>query len=105
MAVEPNIKTGIVTAVSVIAASAVIAFIGSGISKADSNMNSRMTEALRKSLLDSAVLCYSVEGAYPENITYLSDKYGIKYDKSRYIVNYRYVAANIRPDIIVIEKR
>lgn len=59
---------------------------------------------LERTLQESIVHCYCVEGRYPESLAYLQDNYGISYDKERYFVDYQPIAENIMPDITVIEK-
>lgn len=46
--------------------------------------------------------CYALEGAYPPDLQYLKDHYGLVYDESAFFVDYRPIAANIRPDYTVI---
>lgn len=66
--------------------------------------NEQRLEALRTSVDNSITLCYSIEGAYPENIEYLIEHYGVRYDKTKYIVHYDCFASNIRPNITIIER-
>ena len=61
-------------------------------------------EAVTRSVEDAVTLCYSIEGAYPEDMEYLAENYGVTYDKSSYIIHYDCFASNIRPTITVIEK-
>ncbi len=56
---------------------------------------------VRQSVVNGAVLCYSVEGVYPEDIGYLKDNYGVRYDEGKYLVHYRYIAADIMPAVNV----
>ncbi|MEG0687730.1 MAG: hypothetical protein RR466_03475 [Hungatella sp.] len=58
---------------------------------------------LEEAVTKATVLCYSIEGRYPPNITYLEDHYGIVIDQSRYSVIYTGFASNIMPDITVLE--
>ncbi len=60
--------------------------------------------ALRQSVENGISLCYSIEGSYPESIDYLSECYGVVYDKNKYIVHYECFADNIRPNVTVIAK-
>lgn len=59
---------------------------------------------LERTLQESIVHCYCVEGRYPQSLKYLQDNYGISYDKSRYFVDYQPIGENIMPDITVIER-
>lgn len=56
------------------------------------------------SVMNGALLCYSIEGEYPPDMQYLEDNYGIRYDTDEYIVHYSYFGANIRPSVTVTEK-
>ena len=59
-------------------------------------------ESLKKAVVQSAVHCYSVEGAYPDSLDYLKKHYGITWDESKYKVTYEIIAKNIRPEVKVI---
>lgn len=50
------------------------------------------------------VQCYASEGAYPPNLEYLADHYGLILDKERYIYQYDIFASNIMPEIIILDK-
>ncbi len=60
--------------------------------------------SVRESVENGITLCYAIEGAYPESIEQLTENYGVVYDPDRYIVHYERFAANIRPNVTVIEK-
>lgn len=64
----------------------------------------KRTESVYSTVMNGAVLCYSIEGEYPPSLDYLKENYGIKYDNDKYVVNYSYFGANIRPTVIVTEK-
>ena len=71
-------------------------------------------ESLKNAVVQSAVHCYSVEGAYPDSLDYLKkhytlsqlneiyQHYGITWDESKYKVTYEIIAKNIRPEVKVI---
>lgn len=61
--------------------------------------------AVTRSVQDAVTLCYAIEGAYPENIEYLKENYGLSYDSDSYIVHYDRFAANIRPQVVVLERK
>ena len=52
---------------------------------------------------NAALTCYAVEGAYPEDLSYLREYYGLAYDENRYFVSYDAFASNLLPDIYVTE--
>ncbi len=59
-------------------------------------------ESLQNAVVQSAVHCYSVEGAYPDSLSYLKKHYGLTWNEKKYKVSYEVVAKNIRPEIKVI---
>lgn len=69
-------------------------------------LNRRISEeslsVLEQSIRRGAVQCYALEGAYPENLAYLEERYGVSYDRKRYYVDYTYLASNLMPDITVL---
>lgn len=56
---------------------------------------------VREAVQNAAVMCYAVEGAYPQNLQYLKDNYGLAYDETRFFVFYDSFAANVVPEIRV----
>lgn len=54
-------------------------------------------EAVRQAM----ITCYAVEGAYPADIDYLKDNYGLAYNENEYFVYYDAFASNILPEIHV----
>ncbi len=61
-------------------------------------------ELLNQSVHRATIQCYAIEGAYPADLSYLEENYGIVYDKNRYGVEYGCFASNIMPSIVVYEK-
>jgi len=61
-------------------------------------------ELIVRAVSNAASTCYAVEGAYPADVQYLKDHYGLKYDEDRFGVYYDAFASNIAPTIIVTEK-
>ncbi len=59
----------------------------------------KLEDAVRR----AAVACYAAEGAYPPNVEYLIEHYGLTVDESRYIVHYDIFAENLMPDITVLD--
>lgn len=72
-----------------------------GISVRQSNAE---TEQVREAVKNAALACYAVEGAYPEELSYLQENYGLLYDSERYIIQYDAFAENLLPDIRVLER-
>lgn len=47
------------------------------------------------------IQCYASEGAYPPDLAYLSEHYGLILNEDKYIYEYDIFASNIMPDIII----
>ena len=45
-----------------------------------------------------------LNGAYPENLDYLTENYGLNYDSERYLIHYDCFAANVRPSVTIVER-
>lgn len=76
---------------------------------AASSWSSRSTkkqqELLTDALTQGTVQYYALEGYYPENLDDLVQKFNISYDSSRFLIDYRPVAANIMPEITVLARK
>ena len=59
-------------------------------------------ELVLQAVRSAALTCYAIEGAYPPDLQYLRDYYGIRYDRSRYVVSYDAFASNLMPEIRVM---
>lgn len=60
--------------------------------------------SIKDSISKAASLCYAAEGAYPENLDYLEENYGVRTEYEDFTVHYSYAGGNIPPDIIVAPK-
>lgn len=70
-----------------------------------SSADARELSALKTTLENSITMCYAVEGVYPESVEYLGANYGFIYDKEKYIIHYDCFASNIRPSVMILERR
>lgn len=61
-----------------------------------------MEKSLNKAVHQDIVHCYAVEGFYPPSLSYLEENYGLTYDKDKFFIDYRPIAANILPDVTII---
>jgi len=59
---------------------------------------------VRDAIRNAVLTCYAVEGAYPQDVEYLVENYGLAYDSDRFLIRYDAFASNIFPDIRVIVK-
>ena len=82
---------------------ALLAGVWALVSGVDSAHHGAEKQFVRDAVRNAALTCYAVEGAYPEDLQYLRDHYGLAYDASRYKVTYDAFASNLLPDIYVVE--
>jgi hypothetical protein len=74
----------------------VISFISVG----DQNSEEQL-HIQKRAIENAAVLCYALEGAYPPDIAYLEERYGLVVNRSKFIVRYDAFASNVKPEIAV----
>ena len=85
------------------AAAAVIAAVG--IDRSESAESAYMTSSLRQNIVRAAAMCYAAEGAYPEELSYLEENYGITVNEEKYTVHYSFAGSNISPEVTVTLKK
>ena len=61
-------------------------------------------ELVRGAVRQAMIACYAVEGAYPADVSYLKEHYGLAYNEDEYFVSYDAFASNILPEIHVTRK-
>lgn len=61
--------------------------------------------AVKNTIENGITLCYAIEGIYPPSAEYLSENYGVTYDREKYIVHYDCFADNVRPTVTVLERQ
>lgn len=74
------------------------------LSRVERGQRSEGKVQLEAALRRSAAACYAAEGAYPPNLAYLQEHYGIRFNEEDYTVIYEAVASNLMPDITVLER-
>ena len=77
----------------------------SGIQHLSKASLARQKESLESALSRSISQCYAVEGAYPPDITYLQEHYGLTYDSSLFLIDYISYGSNLRPEVTVLQKK
>lgn len=80
----------------------VIGIFLSGVRSISGTAAKQEADGLRRAVIRSAVLCYALEGFYPDTLAYLEDNYGITYDEDKYVVSYEVIGSNLMPDVMVI---
>lgn len=73
------------------------------------DMTSAQTEAqsaasVRTAVLDAAMQCAAVEGAYPARLSYLEEHYGLIVNHQDYAVTYEALASNVPPSVVVVPR-
>ena len=66
--------------------------------------NADAEESIRAAVQQSALQCYVVEGAYPPDLKYLEDHYGLRVNTTDYYVVYDAYAENQLPDVRVTKR-
>lgn len=77
---------------------------GYGLTVMDKKMNREEMQTLQNAVTRSVTTCYTLEGNYPQSLSYLKEHYGLHYDEDKYFVDYQPLGANIMPDITIIKK-
>ena len=100
-------KTGVrwMTVLSVSLFAAIMIWLIISVNNAAESADKSRSDAVYTTIMNSASLCYSIEGEYPPDIGYLEENYGVKIDRDKYVVHYEYFGANIRPTVTIIEKQ
>lgn len=60
--------------------------------------------SVRNAVLDAAMQCAAVEGAYPSSMKYLEEHYGLIVNSSDYAVTYEAFASNVPPSVVVVPR-
>lgn len=75
-----------------------------GLNNIQTSNEAEQARLLENSVTRSITACYALEGAYPPNIEYLTEHYGLVYDEDKYFIDYQYIGANLRPDVTIIKR-
>lgn len=65
----------------------------------------KQRESLEHALQRGIASCYAIEGIYPPDLEYLEEHYGLSYDENLFFVDYQPVAANLYPDVTILDRR
>ena len=90
---------------SVLVFGALLLWLLLGLNRAESVSAEQRLKTVKQSVMNGVVMCYSVEGYYPESVDYLKKNYGVEYDEKQYLVHYRYVSGDIPPTVMVYENK
>lgn len=81
-----------------------VAFLWQTTARLQSTSRREETELIRTAVRSAALTCFAVEGAYPSELSYLKEHYGLLYDEENYLIDYDAFASNLMPDITVLER-
>ena len=90
-------------AAAAVTAAALIFFYGA-VSGIAGDTRQREKENLEQALNHAVILCYSLEGAYPDSLEYLKEHYGIRWQEEEFLVDFEWIGSNLPPDITVISR-
>ena len=83
---------------------AVVCF-ATALSRLDTGRQEQGRQQLEEAVRRTAVSCYALEGFYPPSVDYMQKHYGLAYDENSYLVHYEVFAANLMPDITVMDNQ
>ncbi len=95
-------RRNIVVALIVVCVLCVVCFFG--IQALAEQMEEQRATAVRNSIVETALQCYAVEGAYPSSLSYLEDHYGLVVNRNDYVISYEAFASNVAPTVVVIPR-
>jgi hypothetical protein len=90
-----TIGTGLAILVSLL----VLIIVGNGLVHLDIQSREAGRTVALEAIERSVMQCYALEGAYPPDLEYLEQYYGLILDEQRYVYQYEIVASNIHPII------
>lgn len=67
-------------------------------------MNEQAAVSMRQSIIDAAMQCCAIEGAYPLSLDYLEQNYGLTINHNDFIITYQAFANNVAPSVVVIAR-
>ena len=97
--IKQLLGSGVFWAAAIFAAVALS--IGFGVAAAGKTSVSRQIVLLKDTVRREAIQCYALEGSYPQDLAYLKERYGLRYDADRYVVHYKFLGGNLLPEISV----
>lgn len=71
---------------------------------ANTETEAQSAMSVRNAVMDAAMQCAAVEGAYPSSLKYLEDHYGLIVNHTDYVVTYEAFASNVPPSVVVMPR-
>ena len=92
-----SLSTIIAIAVSLL----VLAMVGGSLARLNRKSREAGLQVAFQAVERTVMQCYALEGAYPPDLQYLVDNYGLVINEGQYVYLYEPIAANIYPFIRV----
>ena len=96
-------KLGKITAFILVFA-AVLGGIVYSLNQASGQIQNEEAQLIEQRIEQAAVLCYTLEGSYPDEVSYLEQNYGVVIDHAKYNVFYQSLGSNLKPEVAVYRK-
>ena len=93
-----------ITACVLIAVLAVVILTAAMLKKSPEDLEDSAA-AIEDTIMERALQCYVIEGAYPESLQYLQDNYGLAVNSEDYLIVYTPYADNMPPEVRVISRK
>lgn len=78
--------------------------IGYGLNQTSNNTDVEDVKRVNRMVKTALIECYSVEGFYPEEFSYLQENYALHINDEKYRINYDYQGSNVMPNVVVYRK-
>jgi hypothetical protein len=87
------------TALSLLITALIIIWLIFGTLNVSTSLMDKQLTQLNLTVHRYVVQCYALEGFYPHTLEYLEQNYRLTLDKNLYVFHYRYLGANLFPEI------
>ena len=81
-----------------------ICLLWSGFSDLSRSSRRKSRDLTLKAIDRAVVNCYAIEGRYPPDFAYLEKNYGVRVNRSKYLVDYQVFASNVKPAVQLLER-
>lgn len=78
--------------------------VAAGYGAVGDSLREQGAAAVRDSVLDAALQCCAVEGAYPSTLDHLEREYGLRVNHDDYVITYEAFAGNVMPSVVVVPR-
>ena len=68
------------------------------------NLREQGAVSVRNAILNSAKQCCAIEGSYPSSLEHLESDYGLRVNRTDYVITYEVFAENIMPSVLVVPR-